>query len=63
MRLVLRGGWPGDRTLTGGLPGPGEQMLRDYDARGWRLDFFSDHTPVEPFPSQPLMRSVSSRDR
>jgi hypothetical protein len=33
-------------------------MLRDYDARGgWALWFFSDHTPVEPFPSQPLMRS------
>ena len=61
VRLVLRGGWPGDRTLTGELPGPGEQMLRDYDARGWQLDFFSDHAPVEPFPSQPLMRSVRDR--
>jgi hypothetical protein len=58
VRLVLRGVWPGDRTLRGELPGPGEQMLRDYDAQGgWALWFFSDHTPVEPFPSQPLMRS------
>jgi hypothetical protein len=57
VQLVLRGEWPGDRTLTGELPGPGEGMLRDYEARGWQLQFFSDHTPVEPFPSQPLMRS------
>jgi hypothetical protein len=59
VRLVFRGEWPGDRTLTGELPGPGEAMLRDYDAQGgWALHFFSDHSPVEPFPGQPLMRSV-----
>jgi hypothetical protein len=64
VRLVLRGEWPGDRTLTGELPGPGEAMLRDYDAQGgWELHFFSDHTPVEPFPGQPLMRSITSRSR
>jgi hypothetical protein len=57
---VLRGAWPGYRAITGELPGPGEAMLRDYDAQGWRLQFFSDHIPVEPFPGQPLMRSIAS---
>jgi len=59
--LVVRALWPGDGSLTGKPPGAGEQMLRDYDAQGgWRLHFFSDHAPVEPFPGQPLMRSVPS---
>jgi hypothetical protein len=48
--LVFQALWPGD----GPLAGP--RMLREYDAQGgWRLHFFSDHAPVEPFPSQPLM--------
>jgi hypothetical protein len=64
VRLVLRGAWPGDRAITGELPGPGEAMLRDYDAQGgWSLQFFSDHAPVEPFPGQPLMRSIAGRMR
>jgi hypothetical protein len=55
--LVLRGAWPGDRSQAGELPEPGEGMLREYDAQKWSLLFFSDHTPVVPFPDQPLMRS------
>ena len=48
--LVFQALWPGD----GPLAGP--RMLREYDAQGgWRLHFFSDHAPVEPFPGQPLM--------
>jgi hypothetical protein len=52
--MVVRAQWPGDGSLTDKPPGAGEQMLRDYDAQGgWRLHFFSDHAPVEPFPGQP----------
>jgi hypothetical protein len=47
--VVVRALWPGDGPLAG------ERMLRDYDEQGWKLHFFSDNTPIQAFPSQPLM--------
>jgi hypothetical protein len=47
--VVVRALWPGDGPLAG------ERVLRDYDQQGWQLHFFSEHTPIQAFPSQPLM--------
>jgi hypothetical protein len=47
--VVVRALWPGDGPLAG------ERMLRDYDQQGWQLHFFSEHTPIQAFPDQPLM--------
>jgi hypothetical protein len=47
--VVVRALWPGDGPLAG------ERVLRDYDQRGWRLTFFSNNTPIQAFPGQPLM--------
>ena len=47
--VVVRALWPGDGPLAG------ERVLRDYDQRGWQLSFFSDNTPIQAFPGQPLM--------
>ncbi|HZN97299.1 MAG TPA: hypothetical protein VFB61_06170 [Gemmatimonadales bacterium] len=56
--LVFQALWPGD----GPLAGP--RMLREYDAQGgWQLHFFSDHAPVEPFPSHPLMGGLDLEGR
>jgi hypothetical protein len=47
--VVVRALWPGDGPLAG------ERMLRDYDQQGWQLHFFTEHTPIQAFPDQPLM--------
>jgi hypothetical protein len=47
--VVIRALWPGDGPLAG------ERLLRDYDQQGWKLHFFSDNTPIQAFPGQPLM--------
>jgi hypothetical protein len=47
--VVVRALWPGDGPLAG------QRVLRDYDERGWQLHFFSNNTPIEAFPGQPLM--------
>jgi hypothetical protein len=47
--VVVRALWPGDGPLAG------ERVLRVYDQQGWRLAFFSDNTPIQAFPGQPLM--------
>jgi hypothetical protein len=47
--VVVRALWPGDGPLAG------ERVLRGYDQQGWQLHFFSEHTPIQAFPSQPLM--------
>ena len=47
--VVVRALWPGDGPLAG------ERVLRDYDQRGWKLHFFSNNTPIQAFPDQPLM--------
>ena len=47
--VVVRALWPGDGPLAG------ERLLRDYDQEGWKLHFFSDNTPIQAFPGQPLM--------
>jgi hypothetical protein len=47
--VVVRALWPGDGPLAG------ERLLRDYDQQGWQLHFFSEHTPIQAFPDQPLM--------
>jgi hypothetical protein len=47
--VVVRALWPGDGPLAG------ERLLHDYDQQDWRLHFFSEHTPIQAFPDQPLM--------
>jgi hypothetical protein len=47
--VVVQALWPGDGPLDG------QRVLRDYHARGWQLWFFSEHTPIQAFPDQPLM--------
>ena len=49
LTVVVRALWPGDGPLAG------ERLLRDYDQQGWKLHFFSEHTPIQAFPNQPLM--------
>ena len=46
--VVMRALWPGDGPLAG------ERVLRDYDQQGWKLHFFSNNTPIQAFPDQPL---------
>jgi hypothetical protein len=46
--VVVRALWPGDGPLAG------ERVLRDYDQQGWKLHFFSNNTPIQAFPDQPL---------
>jgi hypothetical protein len=47
--IVVRALWPGDGPLAG------ERILREYDQQGWKLHFFSDNSPIQAFPGQPLM--------
>jgi hypothetical protein len=47
--VVVRALWPGDGPLAG------ERVLRDYDQQGWQLHFFSNNSPIQAFPGQPLM--------
>jgi hypothetical protein len=46
--VVVRALRPGDGPLAG------ERVLRDYDQQGWKLHFFSNNTPIQAFPDQPL---------
>jgi hypothetical protein len=47
--VVIRALWPGDGPLAG------ERVLRQYDEQGWTLNFFSNNSPIQAFPGQPLM--------